>query len=91
MRIFQTNQRTSKKPILMKQEMNIETTMKHLKANDEEDTSESELDEEETESESDEEEPKQEHPQEKFKRSSYGRLLKLTANIKTLFRIKICI
>ena len=70
MRIFQTNQHTSKKPILMKQEMNIETTMmkeKHLKANwMEEDTSESKLDEEETESESDEEEPKQEHTQEKF-------------------------
>ena len=58
---------------------NNETSESEL---DEEETSESKLDEEETESESDEEEPKQEHTQEKFKRSSYGRLLKPNSKYK---------
>ena len=58
---------------------NNETSESEL---DEQETSQSELDEEETESESDEEEPKQEHTQEKFKRSSYGRLLKPNSKYK---------
>ena len=63
-----------------KQEANPDEARDEHRDNNE--TSESELDEEETESESDEEQPKQEHTQEKFKRSSYGRLLKPNSKYK---------